>query len=98
MATYSLETNGLIDSAVELRGVTSSIEAAIADLNSYVAQFIDANVGGAATSYQNAQKVWNEGLVTMRQSLAKGATAIDNIRENYGSADVKGASLFEGNV
>lgn len=98
MATYSLNPNGLLDSGAELRGVTASIEAAIGDLNGYVSQFIAANAGNAATSYQTAQTTWNNGLTQMREALDRGAVAIDNIRDNYNIADTQGASLFEGNV
>ncbi|GGM63399.1 WXG100 family type VII secretion target [Dactylosporangium sucinum] len=98
MATYSLNPNGLLDSSEELRGVTRSIENALADLNGYVNQFITANAGGAASSYQVAQTTWNSGLDQMNAALDRGATAIDEIRSNYQIADTQGASLFEGNV
>lgn len=98
MATYSLNPNGLLDSGAELRGVTASIESAIADLNGYVSQFIAVNAGGAAESYQAAQTTWNNGLTQMQNALNRGATAIDNIRDNYSIADSQGASLFGNNV
>jgi WXG100 family type VII secretion target len=98
VATYSLSPNGLLDSGAELRGVTASIEASIAELNGYVNRFIAANAGNAAASYQHAQNTWNQGLDQMRQSLAAGAAAIDSIRENYQIADARGSSLFGGNV
>src|SRR5688500_2559010 len=98
MATYSLRPEGLIDSAAELRGVTTSIEHAISVLEGYVARFISANAGGAATEYENAQKTWNQGLDQMRLALNSGATAIDNIRDTYQIADTKGSALFQGNI
>jgi WXG100 family type VII secretion target len=98
MATYALNPNGLLDSGMELRAVTASIEASLAELNGYVNRFIAANVGNAASAYQAAQNTWNQGLEQMRVSLNSGATAIDNIRENYGIADNRGAALFQGNV
>jgi WXG100 family type VII secretion target len=98
MATYALNPNGLLDSGMELRGVTRSIEASLQDLNGYVNQFIAANAGNAASSYQQAQNTWNNGLDQMRLALDKGAVAIDTIRDNYHIADSKGASLFGGNV
>ncbi|MET7424484.1 WXG100 family type VII secretion target [Dactylosporangium sp. NPDC005555] len=98
MATYALDPNGLLDSGMELRGVTRSIETALDDLNGYVNQFIAANAGGAASSYSAAQTTWNGGLTTMQNALDRGAAAIDNIRDNYHVADTQGAALFEGNV
>ena len=94
MATYALNPNGLIDSAAELRSVTNSIETSISELNGHVNRFLAANTGNAATAYEGAQRVWNQGLDQMRQALNSGAAAIDNIRDNYGSADAQGASLF----
>ncbi|PZG14868.1 hypothetical protein C1I95_20770 [Micromonospora craterilacus] len=98
MATYSLNPNGLLDSSAELRGVTNSIQNSLAELNGYVNQFIANNAGGAASSYQAAQNNWNQGLERMNEALGRGAVAIDQIRENYGIADNRGAALFQGNV
>ena len=98
MATYSLRPEGLIDSAAELRGVTTSIEHAIGVLEGYVASFIAANAGGAATEYQNAQNTWNQGLDQMRAALGSGAVAIDNIRDTYHIADTQGSALFGGHI
>jgi ESAT-6 family protein len=98
MATYALNPNGLLDSGMELRGVTNSIETSLSDLNGYVSKFIAANAGNAAESYTAAQTTWNNGLQQMRSALDRGAVAIDNIRDNYHIADSKGASLFGGSV
>ena len=98
MATYGLVPNGLIDSGMELRGVTHSIEASLENLNPFVQRFIAANVGGGASSYQNAQNTWNQGMDQMRASMATGAAAIDEIRNTYHVADAQGASLFGGHV
>jgi len=98
MATYGLNPNGLLDSGMELRGVTKSVAAALDELDGYVQRFIAANAGGAADSYRAAQQLWNTGLVKMNNSLDQGATALDNIRDTYQIADVQGASLFGGQV
>ncbi|GAA0911012.1 WXG100 family type VII secretion target [Virgisporangium aurantiacum] len=98
MATYGLDPNGLLDSGMELRGVTKSVEAALHELDGYVQKFIAANAGGAADSYRHAQQLWNNGLTKMNSSLDQGATALDNIRDTYHIADTQGASLFGGQV
>jgi ESAT-6 family protein len=98
MATYGLNPNGLLDSGMELRGVTKSVEAALDELNGFVRKFINANAGGAADSYQQAQQLWNNGLIKMNNSLDKGANALDNIRDTYHIADTQGSSLFGGHV
>lgn len=98
MATYALDPNGLLDSGMELRGVTRSIENSIDTLNGYVNQFVAANAGGAAASYTQAQTTWNTGLATMQSALDRGAVAIDTIRDSYQIADTQGAALFNGNV
>lgn len=98
MATYGLSPNGLLDSGMELRGVTRSVETALHELDGYVARFIAANAGGAADSYREAQTKWNAGLDQMRQSLDSGASALDNIRDTYQIADAQGAALFGGHV
>ncbi|MFI2710484.1 WXG100 family type VII secretion target [Micromonospora sp. NPDC018662] len=98
MATFSLNPNGLLDSGEELRGVTRAIDNSLTTLEGYVNQFIANNAGGAATAYQQAQQTWHQGLLKMQGSLSGGATAIDNIRENYHVADSQGAALFGGNV
>lgn len=98
MATYSLNPNGLLDSSTELRGVTSSIAHTLDTLNGYVRQFIAANAGGAAEQYKAAQDNWNGGLIDMQHALNAAAVALDNIRETYHIADVRGAALFGGHV
>jgi ESAT-6 family protein len=98
MANYGLNPNGLLDSGQELRGVTNSIEQALGNLNQLVQQYLLSNEGQTKQEYQRAQDTWNRGLAEMQSSLTQGAAAIDNIRDTYHVADVKGASLFQGHV
>ncbi|WP_329110964.1 WXG100 family type VII secretion target [Micromonospora sp. NBC_01699] len=98
MATYGLNPDGLLASGEELRGVTRSIEQALADLDQVVNKFITANVGNTAASYQTAQNTWHLGMGQMNAALNSGASAIDQIRDTYQVADTQGAALFDGAI
>ncbi|MGH3712637.1 MAG: WXG100 family type VII secretion target [Micromonosporaceae bacterium] len=98
MATYALNPNGLLDSGMELEGVTRSIENSLTELNQYVARYIQENTGGTAESFRAAQQQWEQGMREMNAALAVGKQKLDAIVENYHLADVQGAALFGGNV
>lgn len=98
MATYALNPNGLLDSGMELEGVTRSIERSLDDLNQYVARYIQENAGGTADSFRAAQQQWEQGVQEMNAALVVGKQKLDAIVQNYNLADVRGASLFSGNV
>jgi WXG100 family type VII secretion target len=98
MATYALNPNGLLDSGAELAGVNRSIEHALDELNQAVVRYAQENSGATAESFGDAQAVWEQGMQEMNAALAVGKQKLDSIVENYHLADVKGASLFGGNV
>ncbi|GIG03083.1 WXG100 family type VII secretion target [Catellatospora citrea] len=98
MPSYALNPNGMLDTGDELSVITTKLGSALDDLNEIVTRFISTNSGGASDSFRAAQAQWNQGYQEMQASLARGATAINEIHDIYRMGDARGASLFGGQV
>lgn len=98
MATYSLDSNGLLDTADDLNGVTNSIKNSIEELDAAVQNFMRHNAGMATVSYADCQQQWDNGVKQMHAAIGAASAALVRIHDNYDLGDRRGAAIFGGST
>ncbi|MEV4759508.1 WXG100 family type VII secretion target [Micromonospora sp. NPDC049559] len=94
MVTYSVDVTGNTDGVQSLRGVTMKLQESLRALVASAERFKAANAGYAIDSYDEAQRLWNEGMREMQDALNTKGTNLGRITENYVQTDAQGAALF----
>lgn len=91
---YLIDTQLTTDEVQSLKNVTARIEETLKALQNAAQTFKDNNSGVAIENYDEAQQIWDAGVIDMRDALHAKAGALGQITDSYIETDLMGSRLF----
>ncbi|MEV0134997.1 WXG100 family type VII secretion target [Dactylosporangium sp. NPDC050688] len=98
MADYSVNPNGLLDTADELQIIQNQLRSSLDALGTAVQNFQNSNHGESIVGFSAAQAKWDGAMVRMQGALDTARTQLIQIQGSYKLADNRSAAMFNGMV
>lgn len=92
---FAIDPDELDAVVADISRTESALEALTNDVERQVAQLHESWEGLAAVAQREAQREWEQGLMTMRQALAELRAAADQASRNYNEAAETNRTMWE---
>lgn len=93
---FAIDPDELAAVVADIARTESALESLPTDIERQIAKLHETWQGLAAVAQREAQKEWEQGLLTMRQALADLRAAAGQASQNYAQAAETNRSMWEG--